>query len=220
LNAKSTVSVVPEEDSSSANANDCYTIISLKWAEEDLVRVTASVGFSCLIRPSYLETLPTAALLEDAELDEEGRLDLFHAAECYRAEIRALASVARSEQCRNQMQYKLEAKGFSRSAARRALDRLTELNFINDRRFARAWLNIRTLRSGEGRIRLIGGLVSRGINRDLAVECVDEFLSEIPEEELLLRAREKCLRQGKNRDETIRTLQNRGFLYSNIQKNV
>ncbi len=211
---------MPAEDSSSASVNGGYTIISLNWADEDLVRVTASVGSSYLMRPSYLETLPGETILEGMTLGEEERFDMLHAAECYRAEMRALSSVARSEQCRSQMQYKLEAKGFLRSAVQRALDRLEELNYINDRRFALAWLNIRTLRSGEGRIRLLSGLVSRGINRELAAECVNEFLSEIPEEELLERAREKCLRQGKNRDETIRALQNRGFTYSHIQKNL
>ncbi|MDR2898251.1 MAG: recombination regulator RecX [Spirochaetaceae bacterium] len=208
------------EDSSSASVNGCYTIISLKWAEEDLVRVTASLGFSYLMRPSYLQTLSAEDLSEGLELDEEGRSDMLHAEECYRAEIRALASVARSEQCSTQMQYKLEAKGFSKASARSAVDRLKELNFINDRRFALAWLTIRTLRSGEGRIKLISGLMAKGMDRDLAADCVDEFLTETPEEELLQRAREKCLRQGKNREETIKTLQNRGFIYSNIQKNV
>jgi regulatory protein len=146
------------------------------------------------MRPSYLETLPAEALCEGMELDAEGHSDMHHAEECYRAELRALASVARSEQCRSQMEYKLEVKGFSRRAARKAVDRLTELNLINDKRFAQAWLTIRTLRSGEGQIKLIGGLVSRGIDRDLAAECVAEFLTETSEEELLLRAREKCLK--------------------------
>ena len=126
---------------------------------------------------------------------------------------KALALLARCEQCRAGLTRKLLAKGFSKGTVEGVLDALEEKGFLSDQRFARAWLNSRRIGKAEGRTRLLAELASRGIAKDVAKKAVDDFFEEFDEEEICARAAQKFISQGKSGDALIASMTRAGFSY-------
>lgn len=136
---------------------------------------------------------------------------LLAAARTYIAERQAYAYLARAEHSRKQLEIKLEKKGFSREEARPALDYLEESGALDDTRFAEAWLHSRLVKAGEGRLKLLAGLASRGISRERAQSAVDLFFKEHDETEILYKTTEKLIRQGKTGEKLLESLVRKGF---------
>ena len=89
------------------------------------------------------------------------------------------------------------------------LERLCELNLLNDSRFSRLWLESR-LRLPRSPLRLLAGLCSRGIDRDDAEAAIKEVLDEDTEYALLLRFVKK--KQRKTEKQNLKyLLKSEGF---------
>ena len=131
---------------------------------------------------------------------------------------KALALLARCEQCRAGLTRKLLAKGFSKGTVEGVLDALEEKGFLSDQRFARAWLNSRRIGKAEGRTRLLAELAARGIAKDVAKKAVDDFFEEFDEEEICARAVQKFISQGKSGDALMASMTRAGFSYKMSQK--
>ncbi|MDR1655099.1 MAG: recombination regulator RecX, partial [Treponema sp.] len=178
------------------------TIISIKQGNEaELFRVEFSDGSSCVFRASYLSDSLIASLAsftqnsleaQPGSQDESPPLELsedeeqaFHfGASCYRAEKRALALVARAEQCSAGLSRKLEKRGYSTAVVRTVVSRLLEQGIVDDRRYALRWLASRLARSPECPRKLLAALLNRGISREDAEKTLKETLP--PEEEYRL----------------------------------
>ena len=133
------------------------------------------------------------------------------ATEASAATQKALALLARCEQCRAGLARKLLAKGFSKDTVEGVLDALEERDFLSDRRFARAWLNSRRIGHYEGRSRLLSELAARGIDKEISKEAVDSFFEEFDEEEICRKAAKKFVAQGKSGEKLMASMQRAGF---------
>ena len=145
------------------------------------------------------------------------------ATEASAATQKALALLARCEQCRAGLARKLLAKGFSKDTVEGVLDALEERDFLSDRRFARAWLNSRRIGHYEGRSRLLSELAARGIDKEVSKEAVDSFFEEFDEEEICRKAAKKLVAQGKSGEKLMASMQRAGFSWkmsSNVLREI
>ena len=199
------------------------TISEMEQASPGVWKITPLGEPAFFLREDYLSSLSAAALAgllrsgSPVELEEGQAGDLLSAALSYAAELRAMAYLARAEQCRSGLTAKLAKKGHDGLHAGRALDYLEGKGYLDDRRFAGAWLRSRALDHAEGRLRLGAELAARGIGRDDAAAALDEFFSENDEGELCRRALERSMRTCRDRDRLFRSLLRKGFTAAEIR---
>jgi len=144
--------------------------------------------------------------------------DILDAGLACAAERKALDYLARAEQSRLGLVRKLSAKGFQKAHIQKALDYLEQRSYLSDARFARSWLNMRSISHYEGRTRLSAELASRGIDRATANAALDEYFESHDEEALCRKALEKCRRQKKTDDKAAAYLTAHGFSYAHIRR--
>ena len=92
---------------------------------------------------------------------------------------RAAALCARSEQAPGDIREKLVKWGLSPGEAGQVLARLIEQGYIDERRYARAFVNDRFRFNGWGRIKIAHQLRLKGISSDL----IDEAMTVIDEDQ-------------------------------------
>lgn len=182
-----------------------------------MFKLTPEEGSSFFIRREYLTDLDFDLLEQGFEATEEQTDELMDAGLCAVVEFKAVDYLARAEQCRAGLRRKLIQKKYETIYIDRALDYLEASDYLSDRRFARAWLNTRSTNHYEGRTRLLSELMNRGINREIAVDSIDEFYSEHDEAEICRKAYEKALKT-KSGDKLIAALQRQGFTLKQIRE--
>ncbi len=89
------------------------------------------------------------------------------------------ALCARSEQCSSEVLSKMMRWGLSSDDRRRILERLVERRFVDDDRYARAYVRSKLLFNGWGRKKILMGLAAKRIDRASATDAVE---SEVDEE--------------------------------------
>ncbi len=210
--------VNPEHGRSSSSPNVKISELKREGTDGSVLRVRLEDGSLFLLDADHPAALHLSAGLD---LDESILADLESASETYRCRRKALDLLARSEQCRRGLAVKLSKKGFSREAVSSALDRLVSAGFLDDRRFAEAWVRSRLRSRPEGPSRLRGALMSRGIGGSAAREAVETVLEELGDdeaEEAMERAWDKLSRRSGITDEKLlAALVRRGFLVSRVR---
>ena len=181
------------------------------------MEITAASGPSFFIRPSYLTTVSAPLLVPGYELDGEQELELLDAALVFAAEKKAVDYLSRQEQSRSGLVKKLMAKGMEKRHIDVALNYLEGKNYLSDSRFARSWLNNRRITKCEGRSRLLSELMSRGIDKNICDQALDEFFAENDESELCRKAALKLIRLGKKEEKLVASLVRSGFTYKMIK---
>jgi len=205
-------------DSSSASAKSRLTVLSIEWASPDALTLRPAEGPSFLTRPAYLaavgvpvDSLVAAAGPGGAGLDEEKTEAVLRSGAAYIAEKAAMGYLSRAEQSRFGLSRKLGQKKHSAEAIRLALDYLESKSYLDDSRYAEAWLRERLIHHAEGREALLAGLLSRGIGRDVAREAVSACFAEVDEADLCRRAIDRLARQGKTGVKLQVALARKGF---------
>lgn len=193
------------------------TTRQISW---DCVQVALSMGSSFFVRTCYLQRLPAHELVAERWLSDEELEDLLEAGLVFAAEKAAVGYLERSEQSRHLLAMKLKRKGHEDESIRRSLDYLEERGYLSDGRFARAWLRNRAINHAEGRIRLLAGLLSKGIDRKTASQALDEYFETMDHGLVLERAIEKCRRLGKSREATEKYLLRKGFSYHDFKSRI
>lgn len=206
------------EDSSSANVKQ-FILSFIDILPSGIVYLKNEDGSEYFSRECYFDSDSFASI--NANLGSpisEACLDsLLFALECFKIEGVSLNYLNRAEHCRKQLCIKLQKKGFDSVATERVLDYLVERDFLNDKRFAEAWLALRTKRKHEGRIRLCAELVSRGVSRSIADEVLDEHFETVSEQDICEKAVIQVVGQGKSKEKVFSSLMRRGFSYTAVQ---
>ena len=123
----------------------------------------------------------------------------------------ALQLIARAEQCVNGLHRKLKKRGFEKADIEAVIEQLCEAGLLDDRRFARLWLESRINSRRTSPWRLLVGLCNRGIDRDDAEAALREVLDEEAELRLLQRYAEKLQSQNKLQQSLHYRLKSEGF---------
>ena len=181
-------------------------VISIKYGDsEELRKVELSDGsfFSfrtCYLPPAFLsENNFSPGVCEGRQLGGDEEEGLRFASACLRAEKAALQLIARAEQSVFGMERKLKKRGHDRACVSAVIDRLCEMELIDDRRYARLWLETKISRQATSPWRLLTALRSRGIDRADADSVLKEMLDEETEFRLLERYAEKLARKSNRR---------------------
>jgi len=120
---------------------------------------------------------------------------------------------SRSEQ---EVHQNLRKHGFSEDVINQIIERLRQMNLVNDIDFANSWVDNRSEFKPRGRIALQSELRAKGIDSDI----INEVLSDIDEEKLAYEAAQKQAHKYKNLDwkpfqkKMLGFLARRGFNYS------
>ncbi len=197
------------------------TVVSLKTGTDpDVLRIGLSDGSLFSLRLSYLHNShqDSSLYIIDNPITDEHAEDLRAAAGCYRCERAALQLVARAEQSSLGIKQKLEKRGQPPEYIGQVLDRLTTLEIIDDARYSERWLASRVNQLNGSPLRLLFGLCSRGINRDIASRAVKSALTPDTEYELM----QSYIRKKRlSRDDVFlfkRKLQSEGFSKASINR--
>jgi len=171
----------------------------------------------CYLSGAYIADDYAAGREISADEEEAFRF----ASACLRAEKRALQLIARAEQTVFGLSRKLQKRGHDPDCIRAVTAQLCELSLLDDRRYARLWLEARISRQAASPRRLLAALRSRGIDRHDAEAALKETLDDEAERQLLERYVQKLRRKGALSDgaesdhavlRSVRyTLRNEGF---------
>lgn len=205
------VSAAHAEDSSSASVNTRISIQKTEWASAGVLKVYLADGPSFFVRDAYLAALPEGALAGAEPLTEEASSLLLDAGRAYLAERAAMEYLARAEHTRFLLLVKLRKKGYDERAISVSLDYLEGRGFLDDRRYAAAWLRSRMIHQSEGRQKLFGSLVAHGVSGADARDALADYFSDVDESELCAKAARKLAAQGKDGERLFAALTRKGF---------
>ena len=108
----------------------------------------------------------------------------------------AVRYLARFDRTAKQVEQFLKAKGASLAQARRTVERLLDLRYIDDRAYADRWLESRLARLPMGPERLRAELLSKGLTEAVVEEAIRTRLGDIDEDTLARRALQITQRRG------------------------
>lgn len=174
------------------------TIVLIKTGSgAELRRIELSDGSFFSFKTGYLppvftdESLFTPGIAEGREISAGEEAGFRFASACLRAERAALRLIARAEQTVSGLGRKLERRRNEPACVRVVVSRLAETGLVDDRRFARLWLETRLGRRRDSPRRLLSALRNRGIGREDAETALKSVLNDETEWALLGRFIEK-----------------------------
>jgi len=92
---------------------------------------------------------------------------------------------------RFEIKQKLKEKGFDEEVIKKTIKKLKELNYLDDEKFARAWVEDRKLNQPKGRYFIYSELKQKGVNKEIIEKVLDETYSKEEEFELALKLAKK-----------------------------
>lgn len=98
------------------------------------------------------------------------------------------ALCARSEQCSSEVLSKMMRWGLPADDRLRILERLVERRFVDDDRYARAYVRSKFLFNGWGRRKILCGLAGKRIGRSSSAEAIESEIDEDAYMEALVKA--------------------------------
>lgn len=120
---------------------------------------------------------------------------------------------AMAEHCKEDVRLKLRQWGCDYADEQRVIDALVENNFINESRYASAFVHDKLLYQGWGRMKIKAGLFAKHIDE----EDIDNALNNIDEQTYFSVLRKVAAKKKTNdREQLIRFLLQRGFTYSEL----
>jgi len=185
---------------------------------DGMYKISPDTGPSFYSRNAYLKSITLKDVFAGMEFDENQTEELLDSGLASVVELKAIDYLARAEQSRFGLTRKLLEKKYVKQYIDMALDFLESKNYLSDERFSRAWLHGRQINHYEGRTKLLAELQSRGISKETAVLCVNEFFEENDEFEIACKAWNKFIKKGKQGEKLIAAMINAGFSYKLIKQ--
>lgn len=189
-----------------------YRITSIKIINDSLLQITVDSLNTFYLRKNYLEKQNIIFDVEE-ELSQEEFEDCINAGLTFTVEKKAMEYLAKTEQSRFLLKNKLKKKEHPIFAIEKSLDYLELKGYLNDSRYAMAFLRNRSISHFEGKNRLLQELLQRGVEKKIAQEQIDFFFEEKDEIEICKKALEKLRRIGKKEEKIPSTLEKLGFSY-------
>lgn len=116
------------------------------------------------------------------------------------------------ERCAAEVRSYLRRAGFDGEEIDPAIDRLLTERLVDDMRYSRLYVESRSRRAPRAGALLVRELTTRGVSMETARRAVEEFLAEVPEEELARRVIERLPGNGEQwKRRAARRLVSRGF---------
>jgi regulatory protein len=109
------------------------------------------------------------------------------AGDCFRAEAAALRLISRAEQSSKMLSLKLQKRGFTAPAAKKAVTYLCDTGLVDDYRYATLWLEGALRMKSSTPRKLLAALAARGIDGRTQKEALAETLT--PEKQTTLLTR-------------------------------
>jgi regulatory protein len=136
---------------------------------------------------------------------------------------RLMALCARGEHSSGEMLQKMRLWGLADEAQARIMKRLTKDRFVDDERFARAFVNDKIKYNQWGRRKIEQALWAKGVDRDVQQRVLDAVDDEeyIKVLRPLLRSKERSItarNEFERQMKLIRFAQSRGFSMAEIEK--
>ena len=163
--------------SSSPTGPDTRQITDIRTQTKDETRVSVFVdgefAFGCAREVAVKHGLSTGQRLtpemqQDIEVDEE----------IVRAKQRAFTYLAHKPRTEEEVRRKLRKQDLDRRVINEVIDRLYELDYLDDEQYAADYAHNRFSNKGYGPIRIERELIKRGIDRHLAERAVAEFFED------------------------------------------
>lgn len=163
------------------------------------------------------ETVLCARLKVGDEIDDDRLYELIKTSDSRRAKEKALWLISYRDHSVGELRQKL-SKDFGEEAVEKVIERLTELNLLNDESFAKKYAESLSQKHLSQR-QIQQKLRLKGIDRDLSVETVEDLELDEKEEIRALISRKYSRKLSDEADlrRTFAALQRRGFAYSDIK---
>ena len=168
------------------------------------------------------DTLVNFGLKIGDKLDSRKLREIEEKENLFKAKEFALKLLSFRPRSRKELKDRLKKKGFEQEAIEQTLNRLEELNLIDDHKFASMWVEEKLRYRPTGRRVLEQELYLKGIDKDIISEVLDKVYSDIDEKDLALKLFEKRKKQYAKLDEDVakRRINNlllrRGFSYQTV----
>ena len=159
-----------------------------------------------------------AGLKNNMELDDTELASLSEQVNSRRALNRAADLLSRRDHSTGELLQKLRQKGFDDEAAKQATDKLQELGYLDDRRFAARYAEELMKSKGFGARRIETELFRKGLSREIVRETLEEL--EMPEDSLTALIERKFARRLSAEQDvrrTVNALVRMGYGYGEIK---
>ncbi len=130
---------------------------------------------------------------------------------------KTLDLLAAREHSSQELSRKLLQRGYDADLVAEVLNECREAGYVDDRRFARAFVESRLRRQPEGRAVLQSRLAGRGVGRHICDEVLQEIFSIEAEHDALQRAFEKVSRRSDDAEKQMAALIRKGFPYAAVK---
>ncbi|MBE3551189.1 MAG: regulatory protein RecX [Brockia lithotrophica] len=124
------------------------------------------------------ELVVRRSLVPGTALSSAEREELREEAEVARAKERAISLLARRMRTEAEVRRALRAKGFSPEVVRAVVRELKRQGYLDDRRYAETYVELRTASSPRGRWALFAELRKKGVDREIADAVLRDLDSE------------------------------------------
>ncbi len=221
MNVRSMGRGVQEEDSSSPSDNLKIVQAERTGTAGERIKLQLSDGSCFFVSEQDLrdEGISPLALIPDFSFTRAVIRRLQDSWLRRQVQEKALRLLARAPHSTFSLRMKLLKRGYDSPKIEQTLSWLTEKGFLDDSRFAEAWLRSRIDRRAEGRAVLLAGLLRKGVTRKVAEQVVNGFVTVRVEHENAVKILDKLRRQGvTDQDKLMKKLRSRGFSYPLIRQ--